>query len=150
MCTFRKHPRVYVPQRLRVYRQNGRMLEHMRAFCQYTRNPFECTHGGVLNLSTGGLPLSPLLLLSFLLSLFLRSLSLHSSHSLCSLPSALCSLLFSLSNYDNDHSSGRVSLYTRLLSECVGFGPFLGWRLCSNHARNNCPGITVQASCHLE
>ena len=31
-------------------------FEHMRAFCRYTRRRFECTHGGVLNLSTGGSP----------------------------------------------------------------------------------------------
>ena len=90
MCSFQTSPCVG-SQRLRVYRQNGRMLEHMRAFCQYTRMPFECTHGSVLNLNTGGLFLSPLLFLSFLLSLFLRSLSLHSS-----IPSALFPLLSAL------------------------------------------------------
>ena len=30
----------------------------MRAFCRHTRRRFEITHGGVLNLSTGGLSLS--------------------------------------------------------------------------------------------
>ena len=36
------------------------------------------------------------------------------------------------------------------LCKCKRRGPFPVWRTCSHHARNNCPGITEQASCHLE
>ena len=60
------------------------------------------------------------------------------------------SLLFSLSNNGNDHSSSRFSLCTLRVSECTYIGSFPVWRTCSHGARNNCPGITVQASCHLE
>ena len=62
--------------------------------------------------------------------------------------------LFSLSNNDNDHSFSRFSLCTDLsnlpVSECVGHGPFLVGLTCSHHARNNCTGLTLQASNHLE
>ena len=106
-------------------------VEHMRAFRRYTRKRFEPTHGDVLNQHTGSASLS---LSSFSLpSFFLLSFS----HSL-SLLSCLLSLL-SQRNNDNDHSFSRLSLYT-----------FPVWRTCSHHERNNCPGITVQASCHLE
>ena len=33
---------------LRVYRHHAHMLEHMFAWCQYTRRRFECTHGDIL------------------------------------------------------------------------------------------------------
>ena len=63
--------------------------------------------------------------------------------------------LFSLSNNDNDHSCSRLSLCTQGSElpqgpECMDLGPFLVGRTCSHHARNNCPGLTVQALCHLE
>ena len=32
-------------QRPRVYRNHARKCYHMRAWCRYTRRPFECTHG---------------------------------------------------------------------------------------------------------
>ena len=38
---------------------------------------------------------------------------------------------------------GSLCVLTARRSACAG-------RTCSHHARNNCPGITVQASCHLE
>ena len=82
----------------------------MRAFCTYTRKRFEPTHGDVLNLHTGSLSLS---LLYFSLSLVLSSFSLpsFSSYVLFSFSfSALFSLVFPLSNDDNDHSSNRLSL----------------------------------------
>ena len=79
-------------KRLRVYGQNARMCSTCARFAR--------THGGLLNLHTGtfepahGGPLSlsspSLFLSSFLLSLF--------------------SLVFPLSNDDNDHSSSRLSL----------------------------------------
>ena len=63
---------------------------------------FAGTHENALNLHTGG-PLSR----SLVPSLFLSSSFFLSSV-------VLCSLLFSLSNNDNDHSSSRFSVYTRL------------------------------------
>ena len=51
----------------------------------------------------------------------------------------------------------QSSLFSLLSSLCVhtaltceSFGPFPVWRTCSHYARNNCHGIAVQASCHLE
>ena len=142
VCTFKSSPCVSAKRP---------HVEHMRAFCQYTRRPFECTHGGVLNLSTGGLSHSPLLLLSFL-SLFLRSFSLSLlSATLCSLLSALFSSLSVTMKMITRPVGSLCTHGSDLLQrQSVGFGPFLVWRLCSNHARNNCPDITVQASCHLE
>ena len=76
VCTFKTLPCV-LAKRAHV--------EHMRAFCLYTRRRFEPTHGDVLNLHTGSLSLSSpsLFLSSFLLfslpSYFSRSLSLLSS-----------------------------------------------------------------------
>ena len=69
--------------------------------------------------------------------------------------SLLFSPLFSLSNNDNDHSSSRLFLCTHgsNLPECqsaCASVQFPVWRTCSNHARNNVPGVPVQASCHLE
>ena len=113
VCRFETHPCV-LTKRAHV--------EHTRAFCRYTRMRFEPTHGDVFNLHTGGrkgevvgvgrrrgggsllsLSLFPSLFLSSVV-LFLFSLSLLSSRS--------CR---SLSNNDNDHSSGRApSVYTRL------------------------------------
>ena len=71
--------------------------------CRFKTSPcVHSKHGDVLNLHTGSLSLSlsspSLFLSSFLLSLFLRSLSLLSSPS----------------NNDNDHSFSRLSLYTKL------------------------------------
>ena len=40
-------------KRFRVYRQNARMLNTMRAFCRHTRKRFERTHGGVWYLHLG-------------------------------------------------------------------------------------------------
>ena len=93
-------------------------VEHMRAFCTYTRRPFEPTHGDVLNLHTGCLSLSllsspSLFLSSFLLSLFLRSLPFSFSFS------ALFSLVFPLSNDANDHSSSRPSLSVNTALTCL-------------------------------
>ena len=47
-------PPCVVLKRLRVKRQDARMFKHMRASCRYTRRRFESTHGGVLDMSTGG------------------------------------------------------------------------------------------------
>ena len=115
------------------------------------------THGSVFNVNTetffnlhtgrregGGVG-------GVLFSIFLTSLLSISPLFLLSLPSLVFSLC-SLCNKDNDHSSSRLSLCTHgsNLSECLYFGSFPVWRTCSYHARNNCPDITVQASCHLE
>ena len=82
-------------------------VEHMRAFCTYTRKLFEPTRENVLNLHTG-VSLS-LLSLSLVLSSF--SLPSFSSFVLISFShSALFSLVFPLSNDDSDHSSSRLSL----------------------------------------
>ena len=87
----------------------------MRTFCRHTRRRFELTHGGVLNLSTGGLSLStsslcslpfcpPFCLsfltsslLSFALLLFSLSLSLFLSFSLSLFLSFSLSLFLSFS-----------------------------------------------------
>ena len=101
--------------RLRMYRQNAIMLNTCGRFASTHGGLFECTHGGVLNLSTEGLSLSlSPLLLSFSRPFFSLPSFSFSFSSLCSLLSALFSLLFSLSNYDNEHSPSRLSLYTRL------------------------------------
>ena len=127
--------------------KHARHVEHMRAFCRYTRKA-EPSHGDVLNLHTEGLSL-----LSFSLSLVLSSLSSFVLFSFTF--STLFSLVFSLSNSDNDHSSSRLSLCTHgsNLPECQSswtLAHSLFGRTCSYHARNNCPGMTLQASCHLE
>ena len=117
------------------------------------------THGGVLNLHTEGFPASLLSSLlsspSQFLSSFLLSLSLSSFSLSCSLHSLVFSL-FSLSNNVNDHSSSALSLGTHgsNLPECqsacaIGSIPCLA-NMFTLYARNNCPGFTVQASCHLE
>ena len=49
VCRFKTHPCVPA-RRPHVF--------NTRAFCRYTRRRFECTHGGVLNLSMGGFPLA--------------------------------------------------------------------------------------------
>ena len=41
-------------KRPRVCRHHAHMLKSMCACCWHTRGRFECTHGGVLNLHTGG------------------------------------------------------------------------------------------------
>ena len=88
-----------------------------RAFSWYTRRRRDRTHGGVLNAHTEGFSaFSVFLALSLLSPLF-------------------SSLLFSLSNNDNDHSSSRaLSQYTR---PCLTFGPecmYLG-TLFGEHVR---------------
>ena len=49
-------------------------------------------------------------------------------------------------------SSSQLSLSTdgSDLPESQSPCPFLVGPSCSHHARINCPGVTVQASCHLE
>ena len=108
-------------KRLRVYQQNARMCS--------TCARFASTHGGVLNLHTEtfltntrggrkekGVCMGEGVLFSLFPHLFLSSVvlflpSLLSSRS-CHLFS---SLLFSLSNIDNDHSSSRaLCVHTRL------------------------------------
>ena len=93
-------------------------VEHMRAFCRYTRRRFECTHESVLNLSTGvfsllssslvpsSFSLTPLLLLSSFPSLssssfvlLLRSLPSFSLSLSLSIHLFLSLSLFSLSLY---------------------------------------------------
>ena len=64
----------------------------------YTRKRAEPEHGGA--------SLSPLISLSLSPFFFLSSFSFSFS--------ALLSLRFSLSNYDNDHSSSRLSVHTAL------------------------------------
>ena len=96
---------------------------NMRAFSRYTRRRLERTHG-------------------------------RSFHLLFSLPSLVFSV-FSLSNNDNDHSSRWLSLYTRPLT-CLSVSVRVLWlipcraNMITLFARNNCPGKTVQALCHLE
>ena len=128
----------------------------MRAFSGYTRRRLERTHGGVLNLHTEGLSafsvFLALSLLSVCPSFFLFS-SLLFSLSLFPLLSSLSS--FSLSNDDKDHSSSRLSLCSHgsNLPECQS-ACTLAHSLLGEHVRimqeTTVPGITVQASCHLE
>ena len=142
VCRFQTSPCVG-SKRIRVYSAKRRIVEHMRSFCQYTRRrlnlhteTFGNLHKGCLSLSLSSPSLFLLVLSS--LSLFLRAFLV------------LFSLLFTLSNNDNDHSSSRLSpVYTRALT-CLSVLWLIPCRTCSHHARNNCPGITVQTSCHLE
>ena len=83
VCRFKTFPCVG-SKRLRLYRQNARMLN--------TCARFDGTHGGILNLHTGRLSLSPLLL-SFSRPFFFLSLPSYFSRS----PSLLSFLLSSLS-----------------------------------------------------
>ena len=131
VCRFKTSPCVG-SKRLRVYRQNARMLNTCARFCRYTQRRFEPTHGDVWNLHTGAsLSLSP------------RSLTLLSS-----LSSSLSATMTMITR-----PFGSLCVHTALTCESVrvrGRGPFLVGRTCSHHARNYCPGITVQTSCHLE
>ena len=79
----------------------------------YTRRRLERTHGGDFE-STHGKRFFHLFsrALSFLLSLLFLCFLLSVSSPLAF--SSLSSHVFSLSNNDNDHSSSRLSLYTRL------------------------------------
>ena len=109
-------------------------VEHVRALCRHTRRRSEPTHGeerGAFSLSLFLLPSSFFFSLlpfsSFVL--FFRSLS----------------FLFSLSNNDSDHSSSRLCTHSSALAkgpECMDLGPFLVGRTCSQHARNNCLGVS--------
>ena len=91
LCVMRLGTRKNSPcvgsKRLRVYVQNASVctgktracLQHMRAFCGYTRGGGRGREGGFSSLSSPfslslSLPVSPLLLSSLLLSLFRRSL----------------------------------------------------------------------------
>ena len=128
VCRFKKSPCVG-SKGLRVYRQNARMCSTCARLAR--------THGGLLNLHTGGLSLSlSLFLSSFLISLVLSSFSLlsFSSFVLFSFSfSALFSLVFPLSNDDNGHSSSRLSLslyntaLTCLSVRVRGLWPILCW-----------------------
>ena len=128
---------------------------HGSVLNRHTRRGFEPTHGeeggggGLSSLSSlltfslsssFSLPSFP----SFVLFLFLFSFSLLFS-----------SLLFSLSNNDNDHSSSRFSLCTHGsdLPECQS-ACTLAHSLLAEHVRimqeTIAHGITVQASWNLE
>ena len=145
------------------------------ALCRCTRKRFEPTHGDVLNLHTeegeGGAGLSSLFLLLPLfrrsLPFLLLSLSLFLVLSLCSslflsllvslfhifLSSQLSVFLFSMTMTMIVRPVGSLCTHSSDLPwgpECEGCGQFPVRRLCSYHARNNCPGIPVQASCQLE
>ena len=76
---------------------------------------------------------------SFFLSL---SLSLVGSLFLCSMTMTMISRQV---GYLCTHGSELP-----WVPECVGRGSFPVGRTCSHHARKNCLGILVQASCHLE
>ena len=104
----------------------------MRAFSRYTRRRLERTHGGVLNLHTEAFFAFSAFLalcLSFLLS-FSPSPSLLSSllSSLSSFSLLSFSLVFSLSNDDNDHSSSRPSLCTHGSDMWNEVGLYLCWK----------------------
>ena len=92
VCRFKTSPCVG-SKRFRVCLQNAH-VEHMRAFCRYTRKRFEPTHGDVLNLHTwrregrGGGVLFYISLSSLL------SFSLPSSFSLLSFSSFVLFLFF--------------------------------------------------------
>ena len=48
LCVHSKRPPCVLAKRPHMF--------NVMAFCRYIRRRFECTHGGVLNLSTGGVP----------------------------------------------------------------------------------------------
>ena len=107
----------------------GPHVQDMRACCRYTRRRPDRTHGGVLNVHTGGFSLLSLLLslslslllslvLSFLFSSLVLSLFLHVSFSFFSslfsfLFSPLSSLSSSLSAHTETRSDRQVTLPTK-------------------------------------
>ena len=120
VCTVRTSP--CVPA-------TGPHVQDMRACCRYTRRRLDRTHGGVLNVHTGGFSLLSLLLslslslllslvLSFLFSSLVLSLFLHVSFSFFSslfsfLFSPLSSLSSSLSAHTETRSDRQVTLPTK-------------------------------------
>ena len=124
---------------------------HTEAFGTYTRILFEPTHGeegrrrrGEEGGSLLSLSLVPSLFLSSFV-LFLRTFSRSFS--------LLSSLLSSLSATQTmiTRPVGSLSLSVNTAQTCLSVRVRGPWPIpCSHHARNNCPGITVQTSCHLE
>ena len=116
VCTFKAPP--CVPAR-RPH------VEHMRAYCRYTRRRFETTHEGVLDMSTMG-PISPLLLF-FSRPFFFLSSPLFSSLPFSSLLFSFLSLLFSsllLSSHQQTQQRTRRPTLRRF--ECdVAHGRFI-------------------------
>ena len=81
------------------------------------------------------------------------SLTSHTSLSSHTSLFSLFSVNNSFNNKDNDRSSSWLSVHT--VQSCLrarvrGPWPIPYGLTCSHHARNNCPSVTVQASCHLE
>ena len=103
VCTVRTSP--CVPA-------TGPNVLDIRACCRYTRRRPDRTHGGVLNVHTGGFS-SPLLFSSLVLSLFLHvSFSVFSSL-FSFLFSPLSSLSSSLSAHTETKSDRQVTLPTK-------------------------------------
>ena len=134
-------------KRLRVCTGKSRAcVQHARVLHVHTE--------AFLNLHTASLSISLLSssLSSFLPFLFLRSLPSYFSRSLSLLSSLLSSLSSTMTMITRQVGSLSLCKHGSDLpvSECVGRCPFHVGRTYSHHARNNCPGITVQTSCHLE
>ena len=120
---------------------------NMLAFSGYTRRRLESTHGGFSAFSVFlalSLPsVSPSFFLFFsplLSSLFLSSLS------------CLLSLL-SIAMTMFTRPVGSLCVHTAQTGQSVrvrGLRTIPCWPTCSHDARNNCPGMTMQASRHLE
>ena len=99
------------------------MYLNMRASCRFTRRRFETTHGGVLDMSTGGggglslslsLPFCPCFFLHFVLFLLLFFSSLLSSSSFSSL---LFSFLLLFSSLFFSHPSRQQTLYKTRINQ---------------------------------
>ena len=165
VCRFKTSPCVR-SKRHRVCRQHAHMLFSMWTWCRYTRGRFEPAHGeeGGIVLFSLCLSLQPSLplflssLLSFSLSLpsffFLRlHLSLF-SFSFSSLFSFSLSSFLSVTMTMITRPVGSLCVHTVSTCESVGVRVLRSIPCLANkltlYARNNCPSITVQASCHLE
>ena len=127
----RKNPPCVDSKRLRECVQDASVCTGKTPACvghagvpRYTRKRFESTHGGFFRL----------LCLSCSLSVFLALSSLSATMTMITCP------------------VGSLCVHTALTSQSVGLRVlwliFPVGRTCSHHARNNCPGFTMQASRH--
>ena len=126
-------------KRFRVYVQNAPVCTFKTPVPHGTRVRFERSHGSVFKVAAPSLPLSSCV--SLLVSLSLSPLIV--SHSF-SIPLSITMTVI----------ARPVGSLCTFLPEGQGawamHGPFLVGLTCSHHARNNCPSVLVQASCHLE